>query len=121
MSMTGPSSLVHFAEVTHWTLHRQPAQRNRAHSDRPRTAGLNGITDRDEIRVESPRDSVTRQALLWAGIRQDTVFVPNTRGPAQSVGEIFGTPCYEPATPYRMTVTTTTSQDSTPASAPPDS
>jgi hypothetical protein len=34
---------------------------------------------------------------LWEGIREDTVFVPNTFGPAQQVGDEVGTPRYAAA------------------------
>jgi hypothetical protein len=40
---------------------------------------------------------VTGTALLWEGIREDTIFVPNTFGPAQAVADEFGLPRYEPA------------------------
>jgi len=35
--------------------------------------------------------------VLWIGIREDTIFVPNTFGPMQKMGEELGTPTYEPA------------------------
>jgi anaerobic selenocysteine-containing dehydrogenase len=47
--------------------------------------------------VESPRGSVTGTALTWEHIRQDTIFVPNTFGPAQRTGDEFGEPRYEAA------------------------
>jgi hypothetical protein len=40
---------------------------------------------------------VTGTALLWQDMREDTVFVPNTFGPAQRLGEELGLPAYEPA------------------------
>lgn len=97
MGMTGRPSVVHFAEVTHWTHTGKQLNGVRLIQIHPRTARLSGITDGDEIRVESPRGSVVGTALLWEGIRQDTVFVPNTFGPAQSLGDVFDTPRYEPA------------------------
>jgi hypothetical protein len=33
----------------------------------------------------------------WEGIRQDSIFVPNTFGPMQKLAEELGTPKYEPA------------------------
>ena len=47
--------------------------------------------------VESPRGAVTGTALLWEGIREDTIFVPNTFGPMQKLAEEFHDPLYEPA------------------------
>lgn len=47
--------------------------------------------------VESPRGSVTGTALLWEGIREDTIFVPNTFGPAQKIATEFGLPLYDAA------------------------
>ena len=55
------------------------------------------MSDGDAIVVESPRGAVTGTAQLWAGIRQDTIFVPNTFGPMQWVGPETGAPLYEPA------------------------
>ncbi|WSA41527.1 molybdopterin-dependent oxidoreductase [Streptomyces sp. NBC_01808] len=97
MGMTGRPSVVHFAEVTHWTRTGKQLNGVRFIQIHPRTARLNGIADGDEVKVESPRGSVTGHALVWEGIRQDTVFVPNTFGPAQSVGDVFGASRYEPA------------------------
>lgn len=35
--------------------------------------------------------------LVWEGIREDTVFVPNKFAPAQAEGDEFGLPRYEAA------------------------
>jgi DNA-binding transcriptional ArsR family regulator len=51
----------------------------------------------ETIAVESPRGSVTGTALLWDGIREDTIFVPNTFGPMQKMAEELHAPLYEPA------------------------
>lgn len=53
--------------------------------------------DKDPVIVESPRGSITGTALIWEGIRPDTIFVPNTFGPMQKLAEEFGDPLYEPA------------------------
>jgi formate dehydrogenase (coenzyme F420) alpha subunit len=63
----------------------------------PRAAERVGIQNGERIIVESPRGSVTGTALLWEGIREDTIFVPNTFGPRQKLAEEMGTPYYEPA------------------------
>lgn len=97
MGMTGRPSVVHFAEVTHWTYTGEQLNGIRLVQIHPRTARRNGIRDGDTVRVESPRGAVSGTALLWDGIREDTIFVPNTFGPAQKVGDTFGAPRYEPA------------------------
>ncbi len=97
MGMTGRPSVVHFAEVTHWTYTGKQLNGIRLIQIHPRTARAAGIADGDPVKVESPRGAVTGTALLWDGIREDTIFVPNTFGPAQRVGDIFGAPRYEPA------------------------
>lgn len=97
MGMTGRPSVVHFAEITHWTHTGKQLNGVRLIQIHPRTAKLAGIADGDDVRVESPRGSVTGTALLWNGIRRDTVFVPSTFGPAQKAGDLFGAPRYEPA------------------------
>ena len=63
----------------------------------PKTARQGGIQNGDAIIVTSPRGSVTGTALLWEGIREDTIFVPNTFGPMQKMADELGTPRYEPA------------------------
>lgn len=63
----------------------------------PRTARRNGISDGDDARVESPRGAVTGTALLWEGIREDTIFVPSTFGPSQVVGDVSDADRYESA------------------------
>ena len=40
---------------------------------------------------------MTGTALLWEGIREDTIFVPNTFGPMQAAGDEFGLPRYDAA------------------------
>lgn len=97
MGMTGRPSVVHFAGVTHWTPTGKQLNGIRFIQIHPDTAERAGIADGDEVRVESPRGSVTGTALLWEGIRPDTVFVPNTFGPAQKVGDLFHDPRYEAA------------------------
>jgi hypothetical protein len=62
-----------------------------------------GLTD-VPARVQSPkwtvkilRVSAFKTVLIWEGIREDTIFVPNTFGPMQKMSEELGTPLYEPA------------------------
>ena len=47
--------------------------------------------------VESPKGSIKGTALIWSGIREDTIFVPNWFGPRQKIAEELGTPYYESA------------------------
>jgi anaerobic selenocysteine-containing dehydrogenase len=63
----------------------------------PSAAKTAKISDGDEVIVESPRGSIRGTALLWEGIRPDTIFVPNTFGPMQKVANEVGTPLYESA------------------------
>ncbi|MEV0238272.1 molybdopterin-dependent oxidoreductase [Nonomuraea sp. NPDC050786] len=97
MGMTGRPSVVHFASVTHWTPTGEQLNGIRLVQIHPTTAKKLGISDGDEVVVESPRGQVSGTALIDAGIRQDTVYVPNTFGPAQRVGDVYGDPRYEPA------------------------
>ena len=97
MGTTGRPSVVHFASVTHWTPTGEQLNGVRLVQIHPDTARRYGIADRDEVVVRSPRGEVTGTALYWPGIREDTIFVPNTFGPAQQVGDQFGDPRYEAA------------------------
>jgi anaerobic selenocysteine-containing dehydrogenase len=97
MGTTGRPSVVHFASVTHWTPTGEQLNGIRLVQIHPDTAKRYGIADRDSIVVESPRGQVTGTALYWPDIRQDTIFLPNTFGPAQQVGDQFGDPRYEAA------------------------
>ena len=63
----------------------------------PVVAQRAGIQNGEDILVESPQGSITGTALIWEGIRQDTIFVPNSFGPMQKVAGELGTPVYEPA------------------------
>jgi anaerobic selenocysteine-containing dehydrogenase len=63
----------------------------------PTVAKQAGVQDGHAIVVESPRGSIAGTALVWDGIRQDTIFVPNTFGPMQKLAEELGMPAYEPA------------------------
>jgi anaerobic selenocysteine-containing dehydrogenase len=97
MGMIGRPSVVHFASVTHWTGTGKQLNGVRLIQVHPRTARRAGVADGDEVVVESPRGAVKGTALVWEGIREDTLFVPNTFGPMQKLAEEFGVPRYEPA------------------------
>ncbi|MEH2040171.1 molybdopterin-containing oxidoreductase family protein [Nostoc sp.] len=95
MGMTGRSSVVHFHSVTHWTYTGKQMNGVRLVQIHPEAAKKAGIKNGDEIIVESPRGSITGTALVWSGIREDTIFVPGWFGPGQKMAEEFGTPYYE--------------------------
>ncbi len=97
MGMIGRPSVVHFAGVTQWTWTGKQMNGIRLIQIHPKTAAAAGIGNDDEVVVESPRGACTGTALIWDGIRQDTIFVPNTFGPMQKVALEFGDPLYEPA------------------------
>jgi anaerobic selenocysteine-containing dehydrogenase len=97
MGMIGRPSVVHFAGVTQWTYTGKQMNGIRLVQIHPNAAAKLGIQSGDAIVVESPRGAVGGTALLWQGIREDTIFVPNTFGPMQKMGEELGTPMYEPA------------------------
>jgi formate dehydrogenase (coenzyme F420) alpha subunit len=97
MGMTGRPSVAHFASVTHWTFTGEQLNGIRLVQIHPDTARRLGIDNGDTVVVESPRGGVRGTALLEPHIRPDTIFVPNTFGPAQKVGDIFGAPRYDAA------------------------
>jgi anaerobic selenocysteine-containing dehydrogenase len=97
MGMVGRPSVVHFAGVTQWTYVGKQMNGIRLIQIHPKAAERSGIKDGDTIVVDSPRGAVTGTALLWKGIREDTIFVPNTFGPMQKMASEFGDPLYEPA------------------------
>jgi anaerobic selenocysteine-containing dehydrogenase len=97
MGMIGRPSVVHFAGVTQWTYTGKQLNGVRLIQIHPKTLSRLGIQHGDNVVVESPRGSITGTALLWVGIREDTIFVPNTFGPMQKMAEELGTPLYEPA------------------------
>jgi anaerobic selenocysteine-containing dehydrogenase len=63
----------------------------------PKAAEKAGIAHGDRITIESPRGAIAGTATLWDGIREDTIFVPNSFGPAQAMGDEFGELRYQPA------------------------
>ncbi|WP_424537077.1 molybdopterin-containing oxidoreductase family protein [Sphaerisporangium viridialbum] len=97
MGMTGRPSVVHFASVTHWTPTGERLNGIRLVQIHPSTARALGIADGDSVIVESPRGAVTGTASLDHDIRTDTIYLPNTFGPAQRVGDDYGDPRYEAA------------------------
>lgn len=97
MGMIGRASVVHFAGVTQWTHRGKRLNGIRLIQLHPKTAARANIKDGQEIFVQSPRGKIKGTALLWEGIREDTIFVPNSFGGAQLVGDEVGTPRYEPA------------------------
>jgi anaerobic selenocysteine-containing dehydrogenase len=97
MGMIGRPSVVHFAGVTQWTPMGKQLNGIRLIQIHPTAAMKAGIKDGDAVIVESPRGSVTGTALLWRGIREDTIFVPNTFGPMQQMADEYRAPRYEAA------------------------
>lgn len=97
MGMIGRPSVVHFAGVTQWTYTGKQLNGIRFIQIHPKAAARAGIKNGDGVLVESPRGAIAGTALLWPGIREDTIFVPNTFGPAQRMAEEFGAPAYESA------------------------
>lgn len=97
MGMTGRPSVAHFASVTHWTYTGEQLNGIRLVQIHPATASKYGIANGDDVLVESPRGQVTGTALIWENIREDTIYLPNTFGPAQKVGDIFDDPRYQTA------------------------
>ncbi|KAB8321166.1 molybdopterin-dependent oxidoreductase [Tolypothrix campylonemoides VB511288] len=97
MGMTGRSSVVHFHSVTHWTYTGKQMNGVRLVQIHPKVAQAAGINNGDEIIVESPRGSITGTALIWEGIREDTIFVPNWFGQEQKMAGELRTPYYEAA------------------------
>jgi len=96
MGMSGRSSVVHFHSVTHWTQTGKQLDGVRLVQIHPKVAKAAGIQTGDEIVVESPKGAIRGTALLWEGIREDTIFVPNWFGPSQKVAADLGVPFYEP-------------------------
>lgn len=96
-SITGHACVVHFTGVTHWTFTGEQMNGVRLVQIHPKAAGRRGIRDGDSITVASPRGAIRATALLWEGIREDTIFVPNSFGPMQAVADDVGAPRYEAA------------------------
>ena len=97
MGMTGRPSVAHFAGVTQWTPTGKQLNGVRLVQIHPKAAAKVGVKNGDAVVVESKSGSATGTALLWEGIREDTIFVPNTFGPAQKVADEFGLPRYDAA------------------------
>jgi anaerobic selenocysteine-containing dehydrogenase len=97
MGIIGRPSVVHFATVTHWTQTGKQLNGLRLVQLHPKVAAGAGIGNGDEIVVESPRGAIKATALLFEGIREDSVFVPNLFGPNQTMGPEIGLPLYDPA------------------------
>ena len=88
---------MHFAGVTQWTYLGKQMNGVRLVQIHPRAAAKFGVRQGDKIAIESPRGSITGTAEFWEGIREDTIFIPNSFGPAQAMGDEFGLPRYETA------------------------
>jgi anaerobic selenocysteine-containing dehydrogenase len=97
MGMTGRPSVVHFAGVTQWTYSGKQLNGVRLIQVHPNAAARAGLKNGDPVVIESPRGSVRGTVLVWEGIREDTIFVPNTFGPAQAEADEFDLPRYEAA------------------------
>lgn len=97
VGMIGRASVVHFAGVTQWTWAGKQLNGERYIQIHPSAAKAAGIKDGDTVTVESPRGAVQGTAQLWEQMRPDAIFVPNSFGPAQVVGDEMGLPRYKVA------------------------
>jgi anaerobic selenocysteine-containing dehydrogenase len=97
MEMIGRASVVHFTGATQWTPTGKRLNGIRLIQIHPRAAMQAGIADGDDVIVESPRGLICGTALLWEGMREDTIFVPNSFGDRQALSAEFDLPAYEPA------------------------
>jgi anaerobic selenocysteine-containing dehydrogenase len=97
MGMIGRPGVAHFAGVTQWTYTGKQINGVRLIQIHPKAAAAAGLKNGDPVVVESPRGAAAGTVLFWEGIREDTVFVPNTFGPAQVEGDEFGLPRYQAA------------------------
>ncbi len=93
----GRPSVVHFSSVTQWTTLGKQMNGIRLVQIHPKVAERAGLADGDNVVVESPRGAVSGTVLVWNGIREDTIFVPNTFGPMQQVATEMGVPLYTAA------------------------
>lgn len=97
IGVIGRAGVVHFAGVTQWTYTGKRLNGVRFIQIHPKAAAAVGVRNGDLIEVESPRGAVVGAALLWEGIREDVIFVPNSFGEAQVVGDEVDAPRYAPA------------------------
>ena len=95
MGMAGRPSVVHFHSVTQWTYTGKQMNGIRLVQIHPKAAARAGVGNGDEVVIESPRGAIKATALLWEGIREDTIFVPISFGPEQKMAAELGTPLYE--------------------------
>ncbi|NJK39557.1 MAG: hypothetical protein HC825_02930 [Oscillatoriales cyanobacterium RM1_1_9] len=96
MGMSGRSSVAHFYSMTHWTYLGKQQDGVRFVQIHPQVAQAIGVQTGDAVVVESPRGQASGTALIWEGIRQDTLFIPGWFGPRQQMATELGTPLYEP-------------------------
>ena len=97
VGMIGRPSVVHFAGMTQWTWTGKLLNGVRHIQLHPKVAAQAGLRDGDEMIVESPRGAVRGTARLWSDMREDTLFLGNTFGPAQAAGDEQGLLRYEAA------------------------
>ncbi len=92
---TGRPSVGVFHSISHWSWSLAQISSDRYVQIHPKLASKLGVKTGDNIKVETPRGGITGPALVWDGIREDTVFIPHTFGPKQKVHEDLGGKTYE--------------------------
>ncbi|MEK7824851.1 MAG: molybdopterin-dependent oxidoreductase [Nitrospirota bacterium] len=92
---TGRPSAGVFHSISHWSWSLAQISSDRYVQIHPKLAAKLGVKTGDSVKVETPRGGITGPALVWDGIREDTVFVPHTFGPKQRVHEDLGGKTYE--------------------------
>lgn len=75
---TGRPSASHFGDGSHWVWNLQEQSPDQYCMIHPETARQLGIASGDRVRVDGLKGSVHAKAWVYTGIREDTVFVPNS-------------------------------------------
>lgn len=92
---TGRPGVGVFHTIAHWAWSLAQIHTDRYVQIHPKLAARLGVKSGDQVKVETPRGSITGPVLVWDGIQENTVFIPHTFGPKQKVHEDLGHKTYE--------------------------
>ena len=93
--ITGRPSAVHFHSYTHWIWHAAQMDAHQTAQIHPKVAERYNLSSGDRVKISTPRGSIETPVLVWDGIQEQCIFVPQGFGDGQEVHKQVNKPVYQ--------------------------
>lgn len=93
--ITGRPTAVHFHSYTHWIWQAVQMDGHQTAQIHPKVAARYEFKTGDKIKIITPRGSIEVPVLVWDGIHEQCIFVPQGFGNGQKVHTFVNKPVYQ--------------------------